>query len=209
MKRALIINAHQEYPFAKGELNRSIADRIASQLHGLGFEIKTTTMKDDWDAEAEVDKHVWADVAILQSPANWMGLPWSFKKYIDEVYTAGMFGKMSENDGRSAEAPKAHYGSGGVLTNTFYMLSLTFNAPAESFNDPDDFFEGKSVDDLFFPQHMNFKYFGMKPLPTFACFDVIKNGDIVNDFKRLEQHLQTVFAAYDANQPNTASDLVE
>ncbi len=193
MKNALIINAHQEYPFAKGELNQSIAEHITKHLEDIGYEIKKTTMKKDWDAETEVEKHTWADVVILQSPANWMGVPWSFKKYMDEVYTAGMFGKMSENDGRKAEAPKKNYGGGGVLTNTSYMLSLTFNAPAESFNDPNDFFEGKSVDDLFFPQHMNFKFFGMKQLPTFACFDVMKNGDIANDFKRLEKHLQSVF----------------
>jgi len=193
MKKALIINAHQEHPFAKGELNQSITDRIATYLQGIGYEIQTTSMKDDWEAEAEVDKHTWADVVILQSPANWMGLPWSFKKYMDEVYTAGMFGKMSQNDGRSEDAPKKNYGGGGVLTHTTYMLSLTFNAPEESFNDPNDFFEGKDVDDLFFPQHMNFKFFGMKPLPTFACFDVMKNGDIDNDFKRLDQHLEETF----------------
>jgi modulator of drug activity B len=195
MKKALIINAHQEYPFAKGELNQTIVDRISTYLQGIGYEIKTTSMKDDWDAETEVDKHTWADVVVLQSPTNWMGLPWSFKKYMDEVYTVGMFGKMSQNDGRSEEAPKKNYGGGGMLINTTYMLSLTFNAPVESFNDPNDFFEGKGVDDLFFPQHMNFKFFGMKPLPTFACFDVIKNGDIDNDFKRLDQHLKDTFGA--------------
>ena len=193
MEKALIINAHQEYPFAKGELNKEIASRIATFFTNKGFEIKTTTMKDDYNADEEVEKHTWADVVILQSPTNWMGLPWSFKKYMDEVYTAGMFGKMSQNDGRTAEAPKKNYGGGGLLQNTKYMLSLTFNAPEESFNDSDDFFEGKSVDDLYFPQHMNFKFFGMQKLPTFACFDVMKNGDIENDFKRLEAHLSNLF----------------
>ena len=193
MKKALIINAHQEYPFAKGELNGAIAKRIGEHFQRLGYEIKTTTMKDDWDADEEVDKHTWADVVVLQTPTNWMGLPWSFKKYMDEVYTAGMFGKMSQNDGRTSEAPKKNYGAGGLLQNTKYMLSLTFNAPEESFNDPEDFFEGKSVDDLFFPQHMNFKFFGMQQLPTFACFDVMKNADIENDFNRLEAHLSKLF----------------
>ena len=46
MKKALIINAHQEYPFAKGELNKEIAKRIRNYLKGIGYEIKTTTMKD-------------------------------------------------------------------------------------------------------------------------------------------------------------------
>ncbi len=194
MKKALIINAHQEYPFAKGELNKEVAKRIGNHLRTLGYEIKTTTMKDDWDANEEVDKHTWADVVILQSPTNWMGLPWSFKKYMDEVYTAGMFGKMSQNDGRSAESPKRNYGAGGLMQDTRYMLSLTFNAPEEAFNDKAEFlFAGKSVDDLFFPQHMNFKFFGMQPLPTFACFDVMKNANIENDFQRLQKHLVAIF----------------
>lgn len=194
MKKALIINAHQEYPFAKGELNKALADKFANFLSTKGYEIKTTTMKDDWDVEEEVEKHVWADLVILQSPVNWMGVPWSFKKYMDEVYTAGMFGKLCQNDGRSEEAPKENYGAGGLLTNTKYMMSLTFNAPEESFNDDKEYlFQGKSVDDLFFPQHMNFRFFGMKPLPTFVCYDVMKNADIENDFKRLEKHLQEVF----------------
>jgi modulator of drug activity B len=194
MKKALIINAHQEYPFAKGELNKEIAKRIGEYLNSVGYEIKTTTMKDDWDANEEIDKHTWADVVILQSPTNWMGLPWSFKKYMDEVYTAGMFGKMSQNDGRTAEAPKKNYGGGGLMQDTRYMLSLTFNAPEESFNDDNEFlFEGKSVDDLYFPQHMNFKFFGMKPIPTFACFDVMKNPNIESDFRRLQKHLEENF----------------
>lgn len=194
MKKALIINAHQEYPFAKGELNRAIAKRIGEYLNSIGYEIKTTTMKDDWDANEEVDKHTWADVVILQTPTNWMGLPWSFKKYMDEVYTAGMFGKMSQNDGRTAESPKKNYGGGGLMQGTRYMLSLTFNAPEEAFHDENEFlFEGKSVDDLYFPQHMNFKFFGMKPIPTFACFDVMKNPNIESDFKRLQKHLEENF----------------
>lgn len=190
---ALIINGHQEYPFSKGALNKELAKRIGEYLQGIGYEIKTTTMKDKWNADEEADKHVWADVVILQFPTNWMGVPWSFKKYIDEVYNAGMFGKMSNSDGRVREAPKKNYGSGGILKNTKYMMSITFNAPEEAFNDANDFFEGKSVDELHFNQHMNFKFFGMKRLPTFACFDVIKNGDIENDFKRLAKHLDSVF----------------
>ncbi|MFK7952370.1 MAG: NAD(P)H-dependent oxidoreductase, partial [Ekhidna sp.] len=81
------------------------------------------------------------------------------------------------------------------MQDTQYMLSLTFNAPKEAFDDENEFlFEGKSVDDLYFAQHMNFKFFGMKPLPTFACFDVMKNPNIEDDFRRLNNHLKKVFA---------------
>ena len=33
----------------------------------------------------------------------------------------------------------------------------------------------------------------MQALPTFACFDVIKNADVENDFKRFEAHLNKHF----------------
>ena len=50
------------------------------------------------------------------------------------------------------------------------MMSLTFNAPAEHSTKKEFLFQGKSVDDLFYPQHMNFGFFGMSGLPTFACY---------------------------------------
>jgi len=71
---------------------------------------------------------------------------------------------------------------------------LTFNAPKEAFDDPDQYlFQGRSVDDLLFPMHMNFRFFGMEPIETFACHDVMKNPDIDNDFARFEAHLNKHF----------------
>ena len=117
-----------------------------------------------------------------------------FKKYIDEVYSAGTMGKLCDNDGRSSQSPKKNYGSGGQLKGTQYMLSLTFNAPNEAFNAPSEYlFQGKSVDDLFFPLHMCMRFFAAEALPTFACFDVIKNPEIEDDFNRYEKHLQNTF----------------
>ena len=74
------------------------------------------------------------------------------------------------------------------------MLSLAFNAPKEAFDDENEYlFAGKSVDDLLFPQHMNFRFFGMRPLPTFACHDVMKNPEVEEDLKRFEAHLNEHF----------------
>ena len=194
MKNAFIINAHQHYPFSEGRLNSSLAERIGDHLAANSYDIKTTSMADAYDVQEEIEKHKWADVVILQSPVNWMGVPWSFKKYMDEVYTAGMMGDLCNGDGRTAEEPKRNYGAGGVLTDTRYMLSLTFNAPREAFDDGEEwFFAGQSVDDLFAPMHLNFKFFGMQPLPTFACHDVMKNPDIESDFHRLDEHLGEIF----------------
>lgn len=104
-----------------------------------------------------------------------------------------MGGDLCVGDGRTEDTPKKNYGMGGALTNTKYMLSLTFNAPEEAFNDETEFFNGKSVDDLLFPMHMNFKFFGMTPIETFACFDVMKNADIDNDLLRFEAHINKHF----------------
>jgi modulator of drug activity B len=151
-------------------------------------------MRDDYKVDKKIGKHHWADALILQSTCNWMGVPWTFKKYMDEVYSAGMDGRMCDGDGRTRKDPSKQYGSGGTLTGKKYMLSLTYNAPREAFNDPNQvFFGGRAVDDLFWPMHLNFKFFGMKPLETFACHDVLKNPDVENDFIRFEAHLNKLF----------------
>ena len=75
------------------------------------------------------------------------------------------------------------------------MLSLTFNAPRGSLDDPrQEFFGGRGVDDLFWPIHLNFKFFGMKPLETYSCHDVLKNPEIQQDFERFEAHLDKLFS---------------
>ncbi|WP_415904728.1 NAD(P)H-dependent oxidoreductase [Neptuniibacter sp. QD48_55] len=194
MSNVLIINAHQPYPFAEGRLNRSMVELATEFLEAKGHAIRVVETHLEYNVEEQIENHLWADTVILQSPVNWMGVPWSFKKYMDEVYTAGMDGRLTAFDGRSEENPKKNYGAGGTLTNTRYMLSLTFNAPEESFDDENEYlFQGKSVDDLFFPMHMNFRFFGMSPIDTFACFDVMKNADIETDFKRYTAHLEKHF----------------
>jgi len=195
MSKILILNGAQPYPFAPGGLNATFAKRAKDHLEAQGHELRMTTVADGYDVEAEVESHRWADTVIMQFPVNWMGVPWSFKKYMDEVYTVGMDGRLCNGDGRTAEAPKANYGMGGTLTGTRYMLSATFNAPSEAFGDPEEpFFEGMSVDDLLRPVHLNAKFFGMAPLPTFSAHDVMKNAEIEHDLARFDAHLETVFA---------------
>ncbi|SEJ36841.1 Flavodoxin-like fold [Azotobacter beijerinckii] len=78
---------------------------------------------------------LWADALIYQMPGWWMGAPWTVKKYLDEVFTAG-HGSLYANDGRSRQGPNRHYGSGGLLKGRRYLLSLTWNAPQERFPAP-------------------------------------------------------------------------
>lgn len=193
MKNIFIINGHQKYPFSEGRLNESLTEKAENYFKSNGYIIKKTTMEDNYDVNEEIEKFKWADVVFFQSPLNWMGVSWSFKKYIDEVFSMGMMGEMSDGDGRSKEAPKKNYGLGGKL-NGKYMMSVTANAPKEAFNNPEEtFFNGISEDELLKPMHLNFKWFGFEPLPTFMAYDVMKNPEIENDFNRFENHLKANF----------------
>lgn len=113
---------------------------------------------------------------------------------MDDVYTAGMGGALCHGDGRNSDEPKKNYGAGETLSDTKYMLSLTFNTPEVSFNDESEcLFKGKIVDDLFLPLHMNFRFFGMSPRPTIACYDVMKNVDAKGDFNRFAEYIEANF----------------
>jgi len=198
MKHVFVINAHEEYEFAKGELNRTLAEIALEHLRSRGYETRTITMKDEWQIDTEIANHQWADAVLLQTPVNWMGVPWIFKKYMDFVYSFGMDGRLCDGDGRTRSDPNKQYGTGGTLSGTKYMLSLTLNAPRGSFDDPvQTFFAGMSIDDLFRPMHLNFRFFDMDPLPTFACYDVMKNPDVDNDLVKYRDHLAKVFPKAD------------
>lgn len=206
MTKVHILNGHQPYPFAEGRLNASLVEQARTHLSGKGYAVRVTEVAKGYDVDAEVANHRWADVVIMQFPVNWMGVPWSFKRYIDEVYSAGMDGRLCNGDGRTREAPKANYGMGGTLAGRKYMLSLTLNAPREAFDDPTQaFFAGRSVDDLMQPMHLNARFFALSPLPTFAAFDVIKDPQIEADFARFEAHLDAHFPPLEQDANHAAA----
>lgn len=192
MRKVLIINGHQPFPTSPGRLSRTYAERAEDLLKADGAEIRSITSASDYDLDAEVENQLWADIILFQFPLNSMGMPWSLKRYLDEVYTAGMDGRLAQGDGRSRNDPAKQYGSGGRLQNNRYMLSVTLNAPQEAFSDPSQtLFAGRSLDDLLAPVHINFAFFGMSALPTFAAFDVNKNPTHNADFIRFDTHLKT------------------
>jgi modulator of drug activity B len=194
MNKVLIINAHHPYPSSGGRLNAALVERAGDLLAAKGYEVRTTRVSDGYDIAEEAEKLGWADAIIVQGPVYWMGFPWSYKKYQDEVYGVLGGGKLYDGDGRHRDDPGLHYGSGGRAQAKKYMFSLTFNAPRAAFDDPEQYlFGGKGVDDLFFPSHMAFRFMGMQAMETFVCYDVLKNPEIENDFRRFERHLDTLF----------------
>ncbi len=119
----LIINTHEPYPFSEGKLSAAMVETAAAVVREQGHQVQLTTMTEEYDVNAELEKHLWADIIILQIPVNWMSVPWSFKRYMDQVYTAGMQGALCNGDGRSQTDPSKQYGSGGLLQGTRYLLS--------------------------------------------------------------------------------------
>lgn len=74
------------------------------------------------------------------------------------------------------------------------MLSLTWNAPLEAFNDPHQFFEGQGVDGVYLHFHKANQFLGMQSLPTFITNDVVKAPDVENEIRRFSNHLTALFS---------------
>lgn len=102
MSNILVINGAKQFAHSNGELNDTLTALATDHLTELGHDVQVTRADSDYNAEAEVEKFLWADVVIYQMPGWWMGAPWTVKKYIDDVFTTGhgsldLFHK-SEND---------------------------------------------------------------------------------------------------------------
>ena len=200
MANIFILNGAAQYPFAKGELNAAFAQRARTFFESQGANVRVTRIVDGYDVDAEIESHRWADFILMQFPVNWMAMPWPMKRYMDEVYSAGMDGRLCAGDGRSLEAPTENYGGGGALAGRAYMLSVTLNAPRQAFDDPSQrLIAGRSVDDLLAPMHYNAAFFALKALPTFSAHDVMKNPTIEADFARFDAHLAAHTGAYPEN----------
>lgn len=192
--KILLLNGGKAFAHSGGRLNDTLHEAARGLLSELGHEVRETRIESGYSPEEEVSKILWADAIIYQMPGWWMGAPWTVKKYVDEVFTAG-HGALYANDGRSRQDPSRHYGSGGLLQGRHYMLSLTWNAPREAFDEPDEFFEGRGVDGVYFPFHKAQEFVGLKALPTFIACDVIKSPDVERDISFYQAHLAEIFGS--------------
>ena len=194
MKNILLLNGHQRYEgFADGKLNQTLIDTAKDLLGAKGYDVKTTIIENGYDVEEELGKYKWLDALFVQTPVYWMGVPYMFKKYIDEVYTAGIGEVLCIDDGRTRSDPSKKYGSGGLMNGKKYMISTTWNAPLEALEEPDQFFEGKGLDGVLMPLHKTYQFFGMEQLPSFSCNDVLKDPKIESDLARFNTHLTEAF----------------
>lgn len=140
MKNVLIINGHQKYEeIAEGKLTQTFIDTAEEFFLKNNFEVKHSTVESDYDIKEELDKFSWADYILFQYPIYWMGVPWITKKYMDEIFSGGNGTVTFVNDGRSRSDSSKKYGSGGLMNDKKYMLSLTYNCPSNEFDNKDGF----------------------------------------------------------------------
>ena len=193
MKNILLINGAKTFAHSNGQLNDTLTELAQEVLLDLGHQVQVTRADSEYDAKAEVEKFLWADSVIYQMPGWWMGAPWTVKKYIDDVFTEG-HGSLYANDGRSRSDASKKYGSGGLIHDKNYMLSLTWNAPMDAFNDAEQFFHGVGVDGVYLPFHKANQFLGMQTLPRFIVNDVIKAPEVEAYMAQYRDHLTQVFA---------------
>ena len=192
MSNILIINGAKTFNFAKGELNELYVQTAQELLTLEGHNVTVTKADSDYVVEDEIQKILDNDILIYQMPGWWMGEPWTVKKWMDEVFTIGQ-GKLYANDGRSRSDESRKYGSGGLLQDKKYMLSVTWNAPLEAFNDPSQFFEGRGVDGVYLHFHKANQFLGMTSIPTFISNDVQKAPNVEEEINRFKEHLLKEF----------------
>lgn len=189
-KHILIINAHQYYKSSEGKLNQHLVDFAKEIFEEANHEVKITTIDSGYQIEEEAEKHEWADLILTQMPVYWFAGPWSYKKYIDEVFNELIQRQnIVLSDGRSRHHDK-QYGTGGTDHHKQFLLSSTWNAPDIAFDDKEQYLlQGKSLDEALIGISSVYKFCGFEILPGFACYDVKKAPQIETNLQQYKKRL--------------------
>lgn len=99
---------------------------------------------------------------------------------MDEVFNVGLATKeLLADDGRTRDDPNRQYGTGGKMQGKRFMISATWNAPRETFDNPASFmYAGKGSADLFLNITSNYKFVGFDILPDFGVWNIFKNPQV-------------------------------
>ncbi|HEF3562417.1 NAD(P)H-dependent oxidoreductase [Campylobacter upsaliensis] len=187
--QALLINGSKKFGNDGTRLNATLQSVAKEELESKGYKVLETIIDKGYKVEEELKKIADSHLIIYQMPAWWMGEPWIVKKYIDEVFLAGV-GVLFANDGRSRADESLKYGSGGLAQDKRVMLSVTWNAPKEAFIESNGFFEGVGVEGVYLHLRKAHEFCGMEWLPIFMCNDVVKNPQIEQYISEYKAHLQ-------------------
>ena len=195
-KKVLLMNTHLTYPnWSEGKLNNAFHQAAKDFFISKSFQVLETIVEENYNQEEEVEKHMEADIVVLQTPVNWFSAPWIYKKYVDEVFNSGLMSqKFLSGDGRTRSDLTKQYGSGGNMQGKKFMICATWNAPAEAFDNPaQQLLRGKTTADLFLNISSNYRFCGYDVMPDYNCFDIFKNENIAQDIENYPAHLAKVF----------------
>ncbi|MBK2125178.1 NAD(P)H-dependent oxidoreductase [Fangia hongkongensis] len=183
LNRVFIINGAESNAIAKGDYNQMMFELAKQFFWDKGVTVDATRVRDGYQVDMEQFKLTSADLVIFQMPIYWFNMPGMLKKYIEEVYGTGV-----------THGGDAAYGQAGLLTNTHYMLSTTWNAPISAF-EAGGTYENLSADDILRSAHVTQEYVGMLPLPSFHAFDILRSPDTETWKKRYFDHLEEICKA--------------
>lgn len=197
VKKVFVINGGQRFAHSGGAFNRTLTEWTTDFLTDHNIEVQVTDINDEFVPMDEVEKFKWADIVIYNTPIWWFQVPNRFKKYIDDVFTAGHNNGIYHSDGRSRTNPAISYGTGGLMQGKKYMVNTTWNAPDTAFTLPGEFFNETSVDDgVLFGFHRMNAFTGMEKLQGFHFHDLEKNATperIANYHQQYLEHLNHIF----------------
>lgn len=196
MKNIFIINGAHPFGHSGGQFNKTLFEFSIQYFKDLGYNVESTQIGEDYDVEAEVVKFASADTIVYHTPVWWFQLPFGFKKYLDEVLTAGHNKGIYASDGRSRKNPAINYGTGGLMQGKNYILTTSWNAPKEAFTLEGEFFNQRSVDDgVMFAFHRMNAFTGMQHLASQHFHDMEKNANVPEDLKSYQAFLDKHFKA--------------
>ena len=74
--KVLLINTHLTYPnWSEGRLNNAFQQVAKDFFTSNSIKVIETKIENGYIPEQEVEKHMEADIIILQTPVNWFGAP--------------------------------------------------------------------------------------------------------------------------------------
>jgi modulator of drug activity B len=190
-----IINTHLTYPnWTEGNLNAAMVGVAREFFESKGHSVTVTKVEDGYDAETEERCHLDAELVIVQTPINWFGAPWIYKKYVDEVFNMALANQtFLAGDGRSIDDPSRQYGTGGKMVGKKFFIATTWNAPKSTFDNVDSvLFEGKSADDLLLNITSNYLFTGFEVLPSFGIYNIFRDKDIEQRLLEYRSYLATI-----------------
>ena len=82
----LIINTHLTYAGCSEEkLNLASMECAKALFTQDKHQVPETFVERGYTSGDKMEKHAAADLVILQTPVNWFGAPWIYKKYVDKA----------------------------------------------------------------------------------------------------------------------------